>query len=77
MRFAKTPNNENRTFTSMGRVTYLVAVAMHMAFGSPISGHFVASSNQFPNCLIGSKDVSWFSSKHCKQKSDFSTVQLH
>lgn len=44
--------------------TYLVAVAMHMAFASPISGHLVASSNQFPNCLIGSKDTSWFSSKH-------------
>lgn len=38
---------------------------MHIAFGSPISGHFVASSNQFPNCLIGSKDTSWLSSKHC------------
>lgn len=46
---------------------YLVAVAMHMALASPISGHLVAWSNQFPNCLIGSKDTSWFSSKHWKR----------
>lgn len=45
-------------------VAYFVAVAMHIALASPISGHFVASSNQFPNCLIGSKEVSWLSSKH-------------
>lgn len=38
--------------------TYFVAVAMHIALASPISGHFVASSNQFPNCLIGSSDTS-------------------
>lgn len=37
---------------------------MHIAFASPISGHLVAWSNQFPNCLIGSKDTSWLSSKH-------------
>lgn len=51
---------------------------MHIAFASPISGHLVAWSNQFPNCLIGSKDASWLSSKHwlkqthvgCKHTSD-------
>ncbi len=42
-----------------------MAVAMHIAFASPISAHFVAWSNQFPNCLIGSRDTSWLSSKHC------------
>lgn len=47
---------------------YLVAVAMHIALASKISGHFVAFSNQFPNCSMGSKDTSWLSLKHCKKK---------
>lgn len=51
--------------------TYLVAVAIHMAFASPTSGHFVASSNQSPNCLIGSRDTSWLSSKHWKHTQTF------
>lgn len=48
-------------------VAYFVAVAMHIALASPISGHLVAASNQFPNCLIGSKKASWLSSKHWEQ----------
>lgn len=57
-------DNEEKEFHLRFCNTYLVAVAMHMAFASPISGHSVALSNQFPNCLIGSKDTSCFSSKH-------------
>lgn len=43
---------------SGGSVSYLVAVARHIALDSPISGHLVASSDQFPNCLMGSRDTS-------------------
>lgn len=64
------------TFCCKGGVTYLVAVAMHIAFASPTSGHFVAWSNQFPNCLIGSKDTSWLSSKHCEQNTQLNTNAL-
>lgn len=64
------------TFCCKGGVTYLVAVAMHIAFASPTSGHFVAWSNQFPNCLIGSKDTSWLSSKHCEQNNQLNMNAL-
>lgn len=48
--------------------SHLVAVAMHIALASPTSGHFVACSNQSPNCFIGSNETSWSSSKHCEVK---------
>lgn len=53
---------------AMHKHTHLVAVARHMALASPISGHFVAWSNHSPNCLIGSRETSWSSSKDCGVK---------
>lgn len=67
-------DNKSALFISGASFTYLVAVARHIALGSPISGHFVAWSNQVPNCLTGSRDASWLSSKHCEQNQSNQNV---